>query len=114
MINLNAPAAASAAESSKITTAELIVGKSYKVTCFKQVETRYGKAVVAVLKDAGDYFLPPSYSRRFLDSYRDGVEHFNCTDIVMIMEGRRSDSYKSPILNFMYIGEGQQLDVSNL
>lgn len=108
--NLNTPAAAEG--SRKITTAELIVGKSYKILRCRQVNTRYGKSVVAVLEDAGDYFLPPSYSTRFLASFKDGAEYFNCTDIEMVMCGRRSDTYKSPILNFMYKGEAQQLAMS--
>lgn len=82
-----------------IRTKDLVQGEKYKIEKFDTMETKYGERVVAVLPN-GTYFLPPRYARVITNP-----ENMNCANLYLILEGRRNDDMKSPILRFVIVNE---------
>lgn len=81
-----------------VKTVDLILGKEYQIYSFENYNTRYGQRLAAVL-DNGIYFLPPMYARILTKKAKYPEDLLS--DCKLVMDGRRSDKHKSPILRFI-------------
>lgn len=82
-----------------VRTRDFIIGEKYKIHQFGTIKTKYGLKIVTIL-DKETYFLPPRYAR-VVKQWAENIESIDCQKMFLVLEGHRSDEFKSPILKFI-------------